>query len=66
VGVIKVEAVGDPEGETLMLVERRELKGDELRDARQNARRLDRRGYKFVDVYKHTPPVVPLGDATGT
>lgn len=54
-GIVKVEPVDDPEGETLVLVERRQLSPAELADARQNALALDARGYIFHDAYKQTP-----------
>ncbi len=57
VGIVKVDAVGDPEGETLVLVEMRTLNPDQLEDVREKALELDNRGYQVSpDLYGQTPP----------
>ena len=55
VGNIRIGAVGDPEGETLVCTEYRMLDATELAAARQEVLRLDARGYQFSDVYSLTP-----------
>lgn len=56
VGNIKIGAVGDPEAETLVMVERRQLGPTELAAARQATLRLDARGFQFNDIYAQTIP----------
>jgi len=56
VGNVKVEALNDPEGETLELVQRVQLTPDGLAAARQEALKLDAHGYEASDVYGQTPP----------
>ena len=46
--------------ESLDLVELNLLDRDELQDARSEARKLDRRGFRFSDVYEETEPVERL------
>lgn len=60
IGIMQVGAVGDPEGETLVLVEARRLSGAALRAARRAALALDRRAYAVSDVYGATPPAVRM------
>ena len=54
VGIVQVGALDDPEGETLVLTERRVLNPAELLAARKAALRLDWRGHRFSEVYSHT------------
>jgi hypothetical protein len=56
VGVVQVGAVDDPEGETLVLVERRALTAQELTEARNAVLALEARAYQISDVYSQTPP----------
>lgn len=55
IGNVRIGAVGDPEGETLVMTEYRLLDATELAAARQEVLRLDARGYQFSDVYALTP-----------
>jgi hypothetical protein len=56
VGNVQISAVDDPEGETLVLVKAQHLGATALAHARREALRLDRRGYRFSEVYRHTAP----------
>lgn len=56
VGIVSISALEDPEGETLALAGVVHLSGDALAAAREEALRLDRRAYRFADVYRDTPP----------
>ena len=56
VGNIQVNAVGDPEGETLDLIQIGQLSAEELALARQEALALDARGCQFSAVYCDTSP----------
>lgn len=56
VGVVRVGAVGDPEGETLVLVAIKHLGAKAMADVRATVRRLERRAYRVSSVYRHTPP----------
>jgi len=56
VGNVQIDAVGDKEGETLVLVDIRRLTGASLTAASRNALKLERRAYKISDVYAQTPP----------
>jgi len=56
VGIVQVGAVGDPEGETLVLVEIVHLNQGALAQARKEALKLDERAYEVSDVYQQTPP----------
>ena len=56
IGNIKIAAVGDPEGEELVLTERRTLTSAELAAAREAVLRLDARGYQYSEVYSLTKP----------
>jgi hypothetical protein len=53
-GNVRVEAVGDPEGETLVLVERTTLSPQELAKAREEAMKLDKHGRQVHPVYQGT------------
>jgi hypothetical protein len=56
VGNVQISAVDDPEGETLVLIKAQHLGAHALAHARQEALRLDRRAYRFSEVYRHTAP----------
>jgi hypothetical protein len=56
VGIVRVGSVDPPSGETLELVEVEELSRSALREVRREALRLDRRGYRFSEVYRSTEP----------
>ena len=63
VGIIRIGAVDPPTGETLELVEVEELSRSDLREARKEALRLDRRGFRFGgDAYQATEPAKQLRD----
>jgi hypothetical protein len=55
VGNIKITSIGDPEGETLDLAEVVHLDPAALAKARAAALKLDRRAYRFSEVYRGTP-----------
>ena len=57
VGNVRVEAVGDPEGETLVLVERTTLSPADLAKAREETRKLDAHGRATHPVYKDSAPI---------
>jgi hypothetical protein len=58
VGIVEVGAINDPEGETLVLVERNQLDAAGLDAAREAALTLDVRAYRFASaVYGGTPPL---------
>jgi hypothetical protein len=60
VGIVQVGAVGDPEGETLELVNFARLSTEELAEARKKARALDLRAYSQArGVYRDTPRAQP-------
>jgi len=62
VGNVRVGAVDDPEGETLVLLGVKQLSPDELAKARQDALKLEKRAYKISDLYRQTSPIeVPAG-----
>jgi hypothetical protein len=48
--------VGDPEGETLALVNIVQLSTEELAEVRAKACALDQRAYRVSEVYRDTPP----------
>jgi hypothetical protein len=58
VGIIKVTAVNDPEGETLVLIRLKHLDAPALAHARQEALKLERHAYQTNALYKQTPPMV--------
>jgi hypothetical protein len=63
VGIVHVGSVDPPDGETLSLVSREKLTGDDLKEVREEALRLDRRGYEFGgDAYQATGRARQLGD----
>jgi hypothetical protein len=60
VGIVEIGAENDPEGETLVMSSRRMLSPEELAAARNEACRLDSRGYVVSPgVYGQTAPVEP-------
>jgi hypothetical protein len=56
-GIVNIGAIGDPEGETLELVEFNTLRPWELRRANREAHMLDQRGRQCSEVYAQTTPV---------
>jgi hypothetical protein len=62
VGLIAIGAVGDPEGETHVLVESRTLDRHELRKARKEVLKLDRHGRRVSEIYATIPPLERLSD----
>jgi hypothetical protein len=60
VGIVRVGTVDPPTGEVLELVEIAHLDRDALSDVRREALRLDRRGYRFSEVYRSTSPAKRL------
>jgi hypothetical protein len=56
IGNIKIDFVGDQQGEVLTMTQRRTLSRNELRDARAEVLKQDARGYKFSAVYAQTAP----------
>lgn len=56
VGNIRIGAVNDPEGETLVMTSRRQLNPAELAAVRQAVLDLDARGFMFNEVYARTNP----------
>jgi hypothetical protein len=56
VGNVRIGAVNDPEGETLVMTARRMLTPTELAQARAEVLRLDQRGMNFNEVYAQTSP----------
>jgi hypothetical protein len=61
VGNISIGAVDDPEGETLVLSAVNKLDKPGLVAAREEALKLDTRGYLVSDVYAQTDPAQPGG-----
>jgi len=56
VGVVQVGAIGDPEGETLVLVQVNHLSPAALDEASRLALELDTRGYSVNEIYATTEP----------
>lgn len=56
VGIVKIGVVEPASGETLDLVDVVRLDRNELREVRNEALRLDRRGFRFSEVYRATKP----------
>ena len=66
VGIVQVGAVGDPEGETLVLTNLVHLSPEALAEAREEALKLDTHGYQTRPIlYGQTPPAEPLPPAGG-
>jgi hypothetical protein len=59
VGIVQVGALDDPEGETLVLVERVHLDQVSMEAVRQEALKLDQRGFRVNEVYCQTEPIEP-------
>lgn len=59
VGNVRVEAVGDPEGETLVLVKVAPPTPQSLAGARAEATALDERAFQQAAVYRGIPPAHP-------
>jgi hypothetical protein len=57
VGILQIGAIGDPEGETLELIEFNTLTREQLRQANRAAHILDQRGRQCSDVYAQTAPL---------
>jgi hypothetical protein len=57
VGIVKIGAIGDPEGETLEMTEFNTLSDEELAEANRAAHILDQRGLQCSEVYMETTPV---------
>jgi hypothetical protein len=60
VGIVRVGTVDPPTGEVLELVEIAHLDHDAMSDVRREVLRLDRRGYRFSEVYRATSPAKRL------
>jgi hypothetical protein len=60
VGIIQIGVVEPATGETLQLVDFVRLDRDALREARREALRLDRRGFRNSEVYRATEPAERL------
>ena len=56
VGLVKITALNDPEGETLELIEVRQLSNKELTTVRHEALDLEEHAYDISDVYKDADP----------
>jgi hypothetical protein len=57
VGIVRVGAVDDPEGETLVLANIVHLDAQGLVEARNEVLRMESRAYQISDIYRRTPPV---------
>jgi hypothetical protein len=57
VGIVNVGAINDPEGETLVLVDRRQLNAADLAQVREASLKVDQRGRETHDVYRQTQPL---------
>ncbi|MEP6954976.1 MAG: hypothetical protein ABI950_13035, partial [Solirubrobacteraceae bacterium] len=55
VGIVKIGAVNDPQGETLVLTDRAQLDAPAMDAAREAALALDDHGYDVSNVYRQTP-----------
>jgi hypothetical protein len=56
VGNVLINAIGDPEGETLVLSQIVQLSPEALEQANQEALNLDRRAYRNIPLYRRTQP----------
>jgi hypothetical protein len=65
VGTVRVGAVDDPEGETLVLAEVSELSPEDLAKVRQEALKLEKSAFERNKVYRQTQPVEALPGVTG-
>jgi hypothetical protein len=59
VGIVKVGALNDPEAETLVLREIVQLDEASMAAVRQEALKLDQRGFRVSEVYCQTEPIAP-------
>lgn len=59
VGNVKISAIDDPEGETLVLVKIETLTPEALANARAEALKLDAHAYQVSDLYHDTEPASP-------
>jgi hypothetical protein len=66
VGNVRVGAVGDPEGETLVLSKVSQLTPEQLAKARQEALTMEKRAFKVKPIYRKTQPVTPPAIVAGT
>jgi hypothetical protein len=66
VGNVRVGAVGDPEGETLVLSKVSQLSPEDLAKARRDAMKLEQRAFKINPIYRKTQPVTPPAVVAGT
>lgn len=57
VGFVRVGAVDDPEGETLVLTNLLHLTPDGLAEAAREALKLEARAYQVSEAYRRTPPM---------
>jgi hypothetical protein len=65
VGTVRVGAIDDPEGETLVLAEASRLSPEDLAKVRQEALKLEKNAYKVSKLYRQTPPVEAVPAVTG-
>jgi hypothetical protein len=65
VGTVRVGAVNDPEGETLVLAKASQLSPQDLAKVRQEALKLEQEAYKVSKLYRQTPPAEALPGVTG-
>jgi hypothetical protein len=63
IGIFKIGAIDDPEGETLELVEFNRLAPEQLAEANRQARILDQRGLQCDAIHRQTEPLE--GPSTG-
>jgi hypothetical protein len=62
VGTVRVGAVDDPEGETLVLVGINQLSPEDMAKVRQEALKLEKNAYKVSKLYRETSPIeLPVG-----
>ena len=64
VGNVRVDAVGDPEDETLVLTEVSQLSPEDLATVGQEALELEKTAYEVSAVYSQTSPIEPLSEPT--
>jgi len=55
-GLVRIGAVGDPEGETLVLVAVNHFNAKQMASVRIAVRRLEGRAYRISSIYRHTAP----------
>jgi hypothetical protein len=65
VGTVRVGAIDDPEGETLVLTEASKLSPQDLAKVREEALKLEKNAYKVSKLYRQTPPVEAVPAVTG-